>query len=571
MVVSLPLFGELLTGEKEAIERLGSHLLIRDHNGAIQEGELALQLYPNDPMLLKIVVQTFAESGEVRKALELYEKRCEMQPLDLREDFSMIESLAWGMIQNHATGSDYAQTLCLIGSYFTHDSRATDAILRGMQSRNAQIRAISVKMSVQYRDQKLQDQLCEMLKNQSNYFVRLELIRAVGELRIAECRKELERIVSDFRSTHEEKGSAIHSLAMIYDEIDEHKLDLLLKSKKAGLRQLGVNLIGHFDMTDQVADLTKMLDDPSLDVRLQALCSLTTLDLKSQDLEQFKGKVISLARDDHPYLALTAAALASRFDQGVCQETFSRWMTSHQPRVRRYAAACLGMCGEGTIKKGIEFFYEASDLYVKANLAMGLLKQRAFVGPASEFLHEFLTRERGRVMIEPGVHPMVGVILPSEVSHLSGMPHYVEMVDQLARLQILNLLAVLEYPKAKEIIKEFLAHRIFGVGATANMMLLEEGDLEAMDLVKECLDDPDENISMQAAFALAMFAKDQDVAIFLIKHYEKVDWEKKIQIIEALGRIGNRDSIPFLIERLKDPFQMVQIASASSIIQCLYH
>ena len=76
---------------------------------------------------------------------------------------------------------------------------------------------------------------------------------------------------------------------------------------------------------------------------------------------------------------------------------------------------------------------------------------------------------------------------------------------------------------------------------------------------------------IQAALVIAFYGGDPKVAQILENAYTKVDWERKIQILEAIGFIGNRDSIPFLLEVMKEPFTLLRTIAASSVIQCLYH
>ena len=45
--------------------------------------------------------------------------------------------------------------------------------------------------------------------------------------------------------------------------------------------------------------------------------------------------------------------------------------------------------------------------------------------------------------------------------------------------------------------------------------------------------------------------------------------EMKIHVLEAIGHIGDRESIPFLIQILKEPFQVLRVVAASALIQCL--
>lgn len=570
VLLSSGLFGKLKTTPEEMIQRISAHLLIRDMEGLAIEADLAYHIYPNDPKVLSTLVKAYAESRQLVRAMEVYKRRLQLQPLDLKHDFSMVESLAWGGLMSNSLLSDYSQVLSLIGSFYAQDARSTRAISESLKSRNAKVRAMAVRMCTAYRDQELIEGVQALFLSEKNFFVRLELIQAAGQLGIKALRPHLEALILDHRTSDELKAAALQAITVMEDDVSHEKIRLLIKSPKAGFRQLAASLIGSYELHRELPELFYLLDDANLDVRLQALCSLTLLDLKEGEEKVIRSKLTKLAADEHPYLSMTAAILVARYDLPIALETFSKWLRVAQPRVRRFAAAAVSMCGEAISKEAYGFFEEANDVFVKANLAMGLLKQRVEVEKCSSLLHEFLKRERGLIMFEVGVHPFVATLVPSRASHLM-MPQYPEIVDEHSRLHMINLLAIVEYPEASELIKDFLSKKLWGINATASMLLLEEGDSDALDLVKSYLDDPDENLSMQAALALANFGKEVDVAAHLIGLYPKMEWEKKVQIIEALGKIGNRESIPFLIERLADPFQMNQVAAASSMIQCLYH
>jgi HEAT repeat protein len=153
------------------------------------------------------------------------------------------------------------------------------------------------------------------------------------------------------------------------------------------------------------------------------------------------------------------------------------------------------------------------------------------------------------------------------------MPHspsYPKEIDQLTRLRLLNILCIADAEKAGELIRAFLHNRTWGVVGAASTLALQEGDLEAIEIVRGLLNDPDEEMRIQAALALAFHGGDQAVSSVLESAYPKVNWEKKINILEALGFIGNRSSIPFLLSVLEEPFQLSRTVAAASIIQCLY-
>ena len=45
----------------------------------------------------------------------------------------------------------------------------------------------------------------------------------------------------------------------------------------------------------------------------------------------------------------------------------------------------------------------------------------------------------------------------------------------------------------------------------------------------------------------------------------------KINILGAIGHIGDQKSIPFLLNLLDESHQILKVMTASALIQCLYH
>jgi HEAT repeat protein len=129
----------------------------------------------------------------------------------------------------------------------------------------------------------------------------------------------------------------------------------------------------------------------------------------------------------------------------------------------------------------------------------------------------------------------------------------------------------MRYSKAEELVKSYLQNQSWGTSGAAAATLLQEGDEEALVLVKKLLNDPDEKIRVQAALILALLGTDPSGVKVLQDAYPTLDREMKTQVLEALGHIGDLQSIPFLINVLQEPFQVLRVVAASALIQCLYH
>jgi HEAT repeat protein len=141
----------------------------------------------------------------------------------------------------------------------------------------------------------------------------------------------------------------------------------------------------------------------------------------------------------------------------------------------------------------------------------------------------------------------------------------------MVRLDLLNILCIMQHPKAQEAVKSYVKNESWGITGTAVAVLLEEGDEGAMTVISGLLQDEDPHIRVQAAFILAMMGSDPDAVKVLQEAYPKMSRAIKIQILEAIGHVGSLESVPFLIDILSEPFQLLRVIAASAMIQCLYH
>jgi HEAT repeat protein len=142
-------------------------------------------------------------------------------------------------------------------------------------------------------------------------------------------------------------------------------------------------------------------------------------------------------------------------------------------------------------------------------------------------------------------------------------------VNQVVRLELLNILAIVKEPMAQEGIKKFLQQKKWGISGVAAALLLSEGDESALEIVKNLLADPDKNIRVQAALILALWGRDEGALTVLREAYPQVSRDMKEKILEGMGRVGAPSSIPFLIETFNDPFQTLRVIAAAACLECL--
>jgi HEAT repeat protein len=548
----------LAASEETAVRRIYSHLTVHDPRAAVKEAEQFLKSYPESQELKLAYLQALAEKGDENGALSVWEKSHDT----FLKSRHALEILAWGVL-GHGGYSQQVniQLTSLIGAALTRDVRAVPLLVQAMRSSQAVMRLIGVNLSTLFGDGPLQEELARLVSEEKVWFVRQEAISAVGALRMKGMRGALKEIIAHGKTLAEEKTAAILALVQMYDNVRKEDLKHLLGSDRAGLRELGCQLISYFNLQEEGKAVMPLLDDTSSDVREAALQTLGLLKVTIPE-ERLKR----LMQDPFPGVAISASYVAALQQNDI--RPLKAWLSHPQEEWRLEAAACLTKCGEKGLTVAAKELHDHSDPLVKMNLALGLIGERRCLEEASNVLYEMLHKET--LLMWDQSSPF-RLLAKSDLRHREQIPNYPKMVDQMVRLELLNVLAILRHPKAQEAIKAYLKTHTFGVTGVAVAVLMEEGDDEALELAKSLLQDKDVDIRVQAAFILAMMGNDPVAVKVLQEAYPEMAREMKIQILEAIGQVGDRESIPFLIEVLKEPFQILRVAAASAMIRCLYH
>jgi hypothetical protein len=237
----------------------------------------------------------------------------------------------------------------------------------------------------------------------------------------------------------------------------------------------------------------------------------------------------------------------------------------------RFASTIIGYTGSVAFGLIQEVYRESPDPIVKANLALAMIGKGVDDFTFAKYLSAFLKEYNGKIMMKTDFAPFFTGIDESSVCHIPYIPNYPNLVDSMTRLQLLSKLSILQVDGVEESMRAFLKDRMWKVSSSAAIMMLEDSKLEDIDLLKELLKDNDPTVRLQAALVLAFYGNDKTVSFVLEETYDHVNWEKKIMILEAIGIIGNRASIPFVIEKMKKESFILQKMAAATLLQCLYH
>lgn len=572
--VSSSLFAEKDDEKSEGVlkKRIYNHLLISDRLSAVEEAKRAVEKYPHSRSLQLAYIRALCEKGDEVEAMEQWvetagkfkEEKCDQR---------MLEVLAWGVLHKGETSSQLNIRLhAMLGAALTRDAKAIPILLEQMRGSNALLRSVAVKLASSYGDAPLKNELMRLLKEEKVWYVRLDVIQAVGMLRLFEAKSDLKEIIGHPRTLTEEKAAAIGALVNMYDTVDHEELQNLVHSSRAGLRQLAPEVISHLNQLEELPLILPLLNDSSSDVRISALNTLALLRVQKIGRLRIPELVKKKLQDSVPEVAITAAYVLLLHDEKEGIDALSQWLKSENAEWRRLAAAALSVSGKYGLKLTLREIKNTSDPYVKVNLSLHLIGQRVQMKMACDTLYQVLEEEKNTLwMWDHFSNPLFRTLAPSRVRHIEHIPHYPAVVDQLVRLDLMSILSIVRYPKAQAAVKDFLQTRSWGISGAAAVTLLQEGDEKGLAAVRELLNDPEEKIRVQAALILAIVGSDPSAVKVLQEAYFHVDREMKVHILEALAYIGDRSSIPFLLDILKEPFQVLRVVAASALIQCLYN
>jgi HEAT repeat protein len=491
----------------------------------------------------------------------------------VQNDRRLLEVIAWGVLSKGEHSSQPAISVnALLGAAFTQDAKAIPLLLHQLRSSSALLRSMAIRLAASYGDSPLKEEILQMLQTEKVWYVRLELIQAAGQLRLREARPLLTEIIAHPKTLAEEKAAAIVSMVGMYDALSLQELKNLTRSDRAGLRQLACDLVAHLDFQLGVQEIIPLLKDACPEVRMSALNALGLMRVEGSGNIGVLSLIEENLKDSAPHVQITAGWVALLHGDSVGEKILEKWILSEEEEMRRLASGAVRVSGQYGVQLAERMLKKSQDSYVRANLALGMVGQREQVQSSCDTLYEVFVKERDTLwMWDNQINPLFRSLSPSRERHVDHIPHYPMVIDQMVRLDLLSVLSIVRYPKVQEAVRGFLQHRSWGVSATAASMLIQEGDEESFTLVKGLLDDPEEKIRLQAALILALLGSDPAAVKVLQGTYPYVDREMKVSILEALARVGDPQSIPFLTEILKEPFQVLRVVAASALIQCLYH
>ncbi|MBI5274352.1 MAG: HEAT repeat domain-containing protein [Chlamydiales bacterium] len=560
----------VFSNELQLANQIESHLTISDYTTALVNAKKALELYPDSLLIKTLLIKSLAKNEEMDKALTILNSLDKEWDKKDNQYIPLIETICWGILSKPQDNFEHLQMIHLIGASTTHDYKGVQILLRCLKSTNALIRAQAIKITPTYRDDILQQEILHLLKKEKNWFVKLELIKAVGAMQMKEAKPWLKEILEDTKYTHEEKALAIQSLVTIYEQINVEELQTLLNSPRSGLRELGVMLITHLKQPGLLSYCSKLLLDSSPYVRIAAIHAYALLNSFSYEEEILAG-MKKLLLDDHPIVSLSAAWALTPYSPHLTKQVFEEKINSPHPEIRWLCATIISRQLSYFSDFANDILFHHEDDLVKINIALGCIKHRIFLKEGGECIANFLERSSSYLMTDSFTHPFFDFIGDNQSRHLPHIPDYPKLINGLTRIALIRDLFIVEHKKSLALLKDYFLHHLWGLTFESSITLLQEGDFQSIENLERLLQDENPKVRVQTALALAFVSKDNTVVPLLINAYKELDSNIQLSMLEALGYIGSKEAIEFLIARLQDPFQLTRVVAASSIIQSIYH
>lgn len=278
---SLPFFSAANMSPSEIAQRVNAHLLIADYQMACQEALTALQQAPQSKLIWLTYLRCLAKAGEEKAMMAQWKIFIEKFPEE-RKNREVLEHLAWAVIHKGATSSSPPiRVIAMLGAFFSQDVKGISLLLGGLQDDNSFLRAAAVKLSSHLMDASLQEELFKLLQTEKSWNVRLEVIHALGKLRVIEAKHQLKKIIAHDFSHQEEKEAAIQALVKLSEGITPLQISQLVSSEHSGMRMLACEQVAFFDQTEDIDKLMPLIEDYHADVRAKILQTIGRLRITS--------------------------------------------------------------------------------------------------------------------------------------------------------------------------------------------------------------------------------------------------------------------------------------------------
>ncbi|MCB1135535.1 MAG: HEAT repeat domain-containing protein, partial [Chlamydiia bacterium] len=507
-------------------------------------------------------VLQLAQEGRLQEALVRY------ATVEPSLQASLREELAWLVVRQGADSPSLpARLYALIGAGMTHDVRAVELLEKGMRDRNQRVRHLAVQLSASYPDESLRQCLVAALGDSQYHSLRSEAVRALAHFPRSDTESVLLAQLDRVDLPMGQRLALAEALSSFNEAVpDEDVLDLA-QSPSAGLRLLSCRLAEAKASEGIRKQLLNLCRDALPDIRMAAFEALAL-----QTYQTLPESILSAWErgldDIDPKVRITCAWALLVHGRPKGEEALQVILQGRDPRSQRLASAVLSHSGSAGLALSARMLDELDDPACQINLAMALISQRHDTERAAKVLRESLQRHRARLCWRDTQSLFEGVY-PQGPERMG--PGHAVAVDQMTRLRLLSVVALVEPQHALPLIEGMLNSRLSQVSALALYEVLSEGDRAQIEGLSALLDSPKQQVRVQAALLLALCGRDPTAREVLEEAYPEADRPSKERILEGLGAIGDSASLPLLLSALEEPFETLRIIAAAAVIQCENH
>lgn len=560
--------------EKQSKEQVSYNLLIHNYTEAVNQASQGVKDFPLSQSMRELYIESLAKVGDEKRLLQSWQKYARDFSFDKYKD-SVLENLAWGVIQKaHISDNLTTRFMSLIAASVQNDTYSVDTLKSTLNDSNALLREVSLHFCLNFGDEKLKDEVLRLLEHEQVFEVRKKVIEVAQRLKIKEARPILEKLLQKEEVSYQERSLIVSALMGYYNEVNPEELERLSQSSDLGHRLLVCGLYQHFDLKDQLHHLKKLVYDSNKQVRLAALSTLGLHQVEKIDGESLEEILASALEDSSTQISLLANWALLKCNPTKAKASLRSFLLHTDQNVRLQAAGLIGYSLPLTESLAQDFYDMHPDPYVRANLSFFLAAHRIHIEEACDQLYALFQAKEVYMFKE--VYPAgLRILAPSQLVLGEGNPEQFyaasSLYSQMAQLEILNLLAVLNDPRASEAMALFLENHQSDVTTLSLRTLFQLEDTQALELMKDFLGHQDKHKRLEAALVLAIFKRDEDALKVLEDTYTDVSRDLKQIILMAIGEIASKESIPFLMDRVYESSQTLRINAAAALIQCLRH
>lgn len=546
----------LSANEKEACRRIENHLIIHDYSAAVKEALAIQKDYPESLAAQEAALKAHARAGNEEEALKAYDDWRSLS--DGKTPRRIHEELAWGAIgKGEKSASPMVRLVATLAAFWGQDARGVKVIERRLADKNSIVRGAAAEVASKLPDECLKTAVLKRLNEEPEWEVRIALLQGVGRMKIKSMKPRLIAIIADSKYSLEEKGAATEALLELLETIPRSELLELARSDRASLRALTAEIITCLHIKESTDILWELAQDCRAEVRAQAAMGLGVL------REPIRPQLLTLLDDREFHVGLTAAYAILLNGSHQADGWIKKYLQSSTLEQGRLVAAMLAASGEYGQPLAKELRLQSPDFYVRMNLALAILDADAL-----GLIYEGVTANTERW--GRGKKGIFRPLEPSKEVHKPLVPNWPEQVNKQTRIEVLNLLAIKEHPKALSAVRNFLKEKGWGLAGITSILLLTEGDEGSPELVRELLKDPDADIRLQAALILSRWDPSEEMGPILTQNYEALSREKKEMVLQAMGDIGDKDALDFLVREMSSPHASMRLIASASLLKSLY-